>query len=211
MFDLIQFNWLTVLLSQTAAIATVGTVWIALYLYRKAKSDILQDAARVLILEVRESEKIVKNFLEEKLNGREYRDSLIKVLPYKGWQKYSHLFVKKMSNDEYDQLNQYFKHCEILEKFIKKNHNFFWITTEERARQKEAIGARLAYDKPGLEGDAFREEVEEICRRYFSTMRYTPQGIKSEIDLVLDSIYLISNTPTWNKLKSIAKYEDLLG
>ncbi|MEY3783771.1 MAG: hypothetical protein RLZZ230_93, partial [Candidatus Parcubacteria bacterium] len=178
MFDLIEINWVTVLLSQTAALTTIVTAWVAYHLYEKSKDDILQNAARILVLEIRESEKVIEYFKEVSRQNVEC-DDLIKVLPYKGWQKYSHLFIKKMNNDEYDQLNQYFKQCEVLENYIEKNHNFFWITTDERARQKEAIGAKLAYDEPTLKGDDFKTRVEDICLRYFdNTSSYKPVGIK---------------------------------
>ena len=120
--------------------------------------------------------------------------------------------MKKLNNDEYDQLNDYFKKCEVLEKYIEKNHNFFWITTEERAKQNEIMGARLACKKPHLSPDEFTTELDKLLSLYFqNTSAYTPAGIKTQIDRNLNSIVTITTTPVWNKLKTIAKYNDLLG
>lgn len=201
----------TILLNQTAAFATVITAIVAYFIYKKSKSDELENAVRIIILEIKESERIIKGLIETKNAGNVYTDDLVKVTPLKGWIKYSHLFMKKLTNDEYDLLNDYFKKCEVLEKYIEKNHNFFWITTEERARQKEMLGAELAKTESELNDDEFSHKVEKIADLYFKTMRYTPAGIKTQLDRSLNSITLIMTTPVWNKLKRIAKYDDLLG
>lgn len=205
-------NILQILLNQTAAFATIATAIVAYFIYKKSKSDQLENAVRIIILEIKESERIIKNLNEIKGSGNIYPDDLLKVTPLKGWVKYSHLFIQKLNNDEYDQLNDYFKKCEVLEKYIEKNHNFFWITTEERAKQKEMLGAKLAQEKPTLTPEEFKTEIETLAELYFSnTSAYTPAGIKTQLDRNLDSISTITTTPVWNKLKKIARYNDLLG
>ena len=200
-------------MNQTAALATIITAIVAFFLYKRSKSDELESAVRIIVLEIKESERIIKNFDEIKNSGAvTYPNDLMKVTPLKGWVKYSHLFMKKLNNDEYDQLNDYFKKCEVLERYIEKNHNFFWITTEERAKQNEIIGAKLALENPDLESTEFTEKIDKLLNLYFSnTSGYTPAGIKTQIDRNLNSITLITTTPVWNKLKRIAKYDDLLG
>jgi hypothetical protein len=206
-----------VLLGQTSAIATIITAWVAFKIYRQAKNDEIEYAARIIILEIRESEKTVKRLTEFKNANPDphsvgYPNDLVKIIPLKGWEKYSHLFIKRMNNDEYDQISDYYNKCEILEKYLEKNYNFYWITTEERAKQKEALGAKLAYDKPDISPEDFRREIEKIGDHYSSnTLGYLPAGIRQQIDRNLNSINLITLTPTWNKLKNIAKYNDLLG
>lgn len=203
-----------------SAIATLiagSVVWI---LYSKAKTDEIKTAAKTIILEIKEAEKIIRMFLEIKNSDGTYPTDFYKVTPYKAWEKYSHLFVKKLNNDEYQQINEFYKKSEILEKYIEKNYNFFWVTTEERARQKERIGAenalKLISDDPHVietikEGE-YRNQVEKISLLYMSnTGVYLPAGIKTEIDKTLISVTLIINTPTWNNLKKIAGYKDLLG
>jgi len=201
------------LLSQTAAFATIITAIVAFFIYKNSKSDELENAVRIIILEIKESERVIKDLNEIKNSGAvSYPNDLIKVTPLKGWVKYSHMFIKKLNNDEYDQLNDYFKKCDVLERYIEKNHNFFWVTTEERAKQNEIMGAKLAYDKPNLKPDEFRTEVDRLLAIYFTnTTGYTPAGIKTQIDRNLNSMVMITTTPVWNKLKSIAKYHDLLG
>ena len=205
-------NLIAILLNQTATLATIITAIVAYIIYRKSRQDEIEGAARIIILEIKESERIIKSLVEIKNSGNLYSNDLAKVTPLKGWVKYSHLFMKKLNNDEYDQLNDYFKKCEVLEKYIEKNHNFFWITTEERAKQNEITGARLAYERPDLKGEEFQLEINNILERYFSnTSSYVPAGIKTQIDRNLNSMVLITTTPVWNKLKSIAHYSDLLG
>ncbi len=201
-----------ILLNQTGSFATILTAIVAYLIYRKSKSDELENAVRIIILEIKESERVIKNLREIKSSGNLYPNDLVKVTPLKGWVRYSHLFMKKLNNDEYDQLNDYFKKCEVLEKYIEKNHNFFWITTEERAKQNEIMGAKIAYEKPSLTDEDFTIELDKTLKLYFSnTSAYTPAGIATQLDRNLNSITLITVTPVWNKLKLIAKYNDLLG
>ncbi len=200
------------LLNQTGAFATVLTAVVAFLIYRRSKADELESAVRIIVLEIKESERIIKNLVEVKNSGSlSYPNDLVKVTPLKGWVRYSHLFMKKLNNDEYDQLNDYFKKCEVLEKYIEKNHNFFWITTEERARINEQTGGKLAYDQPMLEPAEFLEKLNAILTTCFTNTGYVPTGIKMQIDRTLNSIALVTMTPVWNKLKMIAKYDDLLG
>ncbi len=104
-----------ILVSQSATLATIATAIVAFAIYRKSKSDELESAVRIIVLEIKESERIIKNLVEIKNSGNlAYPDDLLKVTPLKGWVKYSHLFMKKLNNDEYDQLNDYFKNAFVL-------------------------------------------------------------------------------------------------
>lgn len=202
----------SILLNQTSTFATILTAIVAYQIYLGSKQDQLESAVRTIILEIKESERVIKNLIEAKNSERSYPDDLVKVTPLKGWSRYSHLFMKKLNNDEYDQLNDYFKKCDVLERYIEKNHNFFWITTEERAKQKEALGAKLAMEKSDLDSDSFRIELEKVTELYFqNTSLYSPVGIKTQMDKSLNSIVMITNLPVWNKLKLIGRYDDLLG
>lgn len=199
-------------LGQTSALATIGTAIVAYSLYRKAKNDELENATRIMILEIRESEKIIKNLLAIKNSDGFYPTNLVKLVPHKAWIKYSHLFIKKLNNDEYDQVDDYFKKCDTLERYIEKSHNFFWITTEERTRQSEIVGASLASENPTLTNEQFEKEYNQRIDLYRkNTPPYSPAGIKTEMDKALNSLSLLTEMPVWNKLKSIANYSDLLG
>lgn len=205
------------MLGQIATLATIATAFVAYYLYQKSKADDIESAARILILEIRESEKAIKKLLDFKNvnpdpKSASYPNDLIKIIPSKAWTRYSHLFIKKVNNDEYDQLNDYYSKCEVLEKYLEKNHNFFWVSTEERAKQNEILAANLAFNNSSLTKHEFDAEHEKITNLCFNGIApFTPAGIRTQIDRNLNSISLITPTPTWNKLKFIAKYDDLLG
>lgn len=203
-----------------SSIATLLAGSIAWHLYRRAISDELKTATKTIILEIKEAEKIIKIFLDIKNSGANYPTNFYKVTPHKAWDKYSHLFIKKLNNDEYQQINDFYKKGEILEMYIEKNYNFFWVTTEERARLKEKIGFDAALDLisknvnvlDDIKEGEYQDFVEKKALLYMSnTSLYAPAGIKMEIDKTLSSISLIINTPTWNNLKKIADYNDILG
>jgi hypothetical protein len=190
-------------------LATVLTAVVAYWLYRKAQRDEIENAAKIIVLEIKSSEKVIKDLLETKNMNLPYSSDLVKLTPYKGWIRYSHLFVRQLNGDEFEQLNSYFKNCETLEKYIEKNHNFFWITTEERARQHEIMGATLARENPTWDALIFADNIERMLETYrANTSAFTPQGIKTQMDRYLNSTPLVTTTPVWNKLKRMAKYED---
>lgn len=202
------------------SIATLIAGSVALIIYYKAKRDELKTAAKTIILEIKEAEKIIKMYIDIKNSGNSYPTDFYKITPHKAWDKYSYLFIKKLNNDEYQQINDFYKKGEILEKYVEKNYNFFWVTTEERARLKEKIGYDEAFKLisvdpsvlDNIEEGQYRDHIEKIALLYMSNTRvYVPVGIKTEIDKVLNSISLIINTPTWNNLKKIADYSDMLG
>lgn len=136
-------QFIEIIKTYNSSIATLLAGGVAWYLYGKAKRDELKTAAKTIILEIKEAEKTIKVFLDIKNRGESYPTDFYKITPYKAWEKYSHLFIKKLNNDEYQQVNEFYKKCEILEKYIDKNYNFFWVTTEERARQNERYRCRL--------------------------------------------------------------------
>jgi hypothetical protein len=188
--------------------SVVGSV--AIYIYVKQRSDEITNAARIVFLELKESEKELKKLIDHKVrtDGSDFpQENIIRLLQNRAWSKYSHLFIKNFNNDEYQQLDEYFRKCDIIEKYFEKQHNFFWIATEERARQKESIGAKLAYDNHTMAASEFKTKVETIGNLYISnTANYAPKGITNEINRQLDSITVQSVTPLWAKLKELAGY-----
>lgn len=192
------------------ALTTFGVGSLAIYIYIRQKSDEKGNSARILFLELRESEKELKKLIDYKIttSGEDYpQQNIVKLLQNRSWSKYAHLFIENFNNDEYQQLDEYFKKCDILEKYFEKQHHFFWISTEERARQKEGIGAKLAFDNPTMPPAVFSTTVNDISNLYIQNTRtYAPAGITIEINKQLEAITLISVTPLWTKLKDLASY-----
>lgn len=204
-----------------SAIATFAAGYVVYLVYAKAREDEMSKAAKILVMEIRDSERIIQEYRNYKDNKMMYPDTLVNIMPNKAWIKYSHLFVEFLSADEYDYISAYYRYCYKLEEATGKYHNFFWITTEERAKQQEAIGARLtseAFEKPENANIALGDFTETLKRKidavtgiyHSNTTGYKPDGINMEIATVLDSVRLISNTPVWNKLKKVARYNEVL-
>ena len=105
---------------------------LAFYIYTKQKADEKNSAARILFLEIKESEKELRKLIEYKIHtgGADYPpENIVKLIQNKAWVKYSHLFIENFNTDEYQQLDEYFKKCDIFEKYFEKQHSFFWVST----------------------------------------------------------------------------------
>ncbi len=189
----------------------VGSFAIFLYLYQK--HDTKNSAARILFLELKESESEIKKLIDYRLTHRTDavfiypQTNIIKLIPNRAWDNYSHLFIEDFNTDEYQQLDEYFKKCILLERYFEKQHEFFWISTGERARQYEQIGAKLAYENPAMTVQNYSDSLRTIQILYANSMNYAPQAITNEINKQLDSITLPSTTPLWNKVRTLADYD----
>jgi hypothetical protein len=75
------------------------------------------------------------------------------------------------------------------------------------AAKEKLINGNPEFDRGTF--DAKFEKMVNLC--FNNIVPYYPAGIRTQIDKNLNSISLITPTPTWNKLKLIAKYNDLLG
>ncbi len=208
----LSFNFFPSFTNSNFFFATITFVVgsLAFYIYTEQKADEKNNAAKILFLEIKESEKELKKLIDYKISNPQASypyENIVKLIQNKAWIKYSHLFIKDLNNDEYQQLDEYFRKCDILEKYFEKQHNFFWIATEERARQKEEMGSKMAYDNQAMLPDEFKIKIENTARLYIdNTLIYNPKGITNEINKQLESIYLLSLTPIWSKLKELAGY-----
>lgn len=115
-----------------AGLATILTGAVVIFIYFWQKKDSKIQAAKVLLTEIRIAEDRIDQ-IRDKIISDSTMD-LPSVFPTENWKKYSHLFVRDFDQDELKLLNNFYDFGELIEDFAKRNNNYFWITTEERAR-----------------------------------------------------------------------------
>ncbi len=192
----------------------------ALFVYNKQQLDIKTNAATTVIFEIRNAEAKI-DIIIEKLRSNNIGD-LPSVLPTNNWRKYSHLFVRDFDIDQLQLLNSFYNSSEIIEDFVNRQNNFFWISTEERAKVAQRMLATI-HDEFQIDAlpegdDAKVNELKKSTadkkfnvRKYgvsqFSNeaQTYTPNKTVDVLKFQTENIQKITSTPTGEKLKKLAK------
>ncbi len=191
-----------------AGLATLLTGTVAIGIYFQQKNDTKTQAARVLLVEIRTAEERIAQ-IKEKIATEETAD-IPSVLPTKSWKIYSHLFVSDLDQDELKLMGSFYDYCESIEDFGKRNNDFFWITTEERARVSQQQIAEIfneAYAITEDNRDEFITNKIAFVRNAFDNygFMYSPQKTLTGIKNYIDKIQTITTSTCGLKLKRIAK------
>lgn len=193
--------------SAFTGLATILTAAVVILIYFQQKRDKKVQAARVLLLEVRTAEDRIDQ-IKEKVQSRSIGD-LPSVFTTSSWDKYSHLFISDFDQDELSLINSFYNYGSLVEDFAKRNNNFFWITTEERAkvtqRKLADIITEVAMGSDGHKKDAL---ISSILDDYMNDRTsYTPQKTLDEIKNYTDKIENITTSSVGTKLKRLANLD----
>lgn len=198
-YYLYKFHYSIINSSAFSSFVTLLVGGIAIFLYIKQKSDTKVQAARVLLLEIRTAEERIKQIKEKIQDGR--TDDLPSVFPTKSWKLYSHLFISNFDQDELKLIGDFYDYGDLIGEYTKRNNDFFWVTTEERARVVQQTLAKLIIeDVPekdrGIKIDAISNDTSSP---------YTPNKTISTVKSYTEKIEFITTTSAGAKLKKLAK------
>lgn len=195
-----------------SGVATMITGAIAIMIYFYQKNDAKIQAARVLLIEIRTAEERVAQIKEQIANNS--INDLPSVLTSNNWKTHSHLFVSDFDVDEMKLINSFYDCCEIIEDFSKRNNNFFWITTEEKARVLQRMLANTIEEKlrenSSQDIESFKKSIDlkrDFIRAAFDQhgFIYTPQKTIDEINKHLSKVPILTTSSLGLTLKRIAK------
>jgi len=208
---IIDFNWLFPFFNSNffTGLSTFITGLAAFGVYLWQKNDKKINAARVILSEIRNAE-LKLNQVKKRIKGTTYED-FPSVLSTNSWAKFSFLFANDFDQDELDKINTFFSNCQSIDEMAKKDNNFFWITTEERAR---VVQQQL----PQIIVAAFDATTKRIDQNKLNTLKqtfldtisnepyaYVPKKTVNAITLLVDSTSKITETPIGVKFKKITK------
>lgn len=197
-------------LNDNLGFVTLITAASAFVVYWKQKSDKKSQIARLILLEIRTAEEKITQ-VKNQIEGIPMND-FPSVLPINSWNKYAYLFVKNFDSDELKLINSFYNCCERIEEFAKRDNNFFWVTTEERARVMQSILGNIineAYDDitDSDQRDIFISNKKNYISGAFDKhgLVYSPQKSLNEIKNHLNKVQTITTSTCGVKLKRIAK------
>lgn len=190
-----------------SGIATILTGIVALIVYSSQKRDKKINAARIILSEIRKAEKGIEDI--PPLLGILGSD-LPSVLPTNSWSKQSYLFASDFDQDELEELNSFYGFCEQIEDAVKKDNNFFWVTTEQRAKLVQSTLVELIEKSMNSNFKINPTKLTNLKQSILDTFTndvysYSPQKTRTQLTNDISKVKKITTTTTGAKLKKIAK------
>jgi hypothetical protein len=190
------------------ALTTILTAYVVILIYKTQRKNYKIQAARVLITEIRIAEERITQ-IKNKM-GDNVPSDLPSVFPTKSWKSHSHLFISDFDQDELKLINSFYDYGELIEDLAKRDNNFVWVTTEERARvtvQKIAEFSCEAMELLEPERDNYiknkREAFSALLDKHNTP--YSPVKPINVIKKLLPEIPNITTASCGAKLKKLAE------
>jgi len=209
-------------------LATLLVGFAALFVYRKQKIDKKQDAANIILLEIKNA--------ETKLG--QARDTIIRdgVLPETvfalrtaSWDEYSYLFVRDFTDKEWELINTFYEKCRLYDEaadynntFFKKNeeqirvnlHSVLAQYTQEYAANLEPLATIEDEDERTAKAQQLLDNYKATSRRFAEIFMdeitnpgpyfYRPQKPLTDAQPIISTIRLdLSTSTVGSKLENI--------
>jgi hypothetical protein len=189
-------------------LATIITGAAAFAVYFRQKRDAKVNAARVLLMEIRNAEERL-DVIRDKLASASTGD-FPSVLNGKSWKTYSHLFVRDFDQDELRLMSDFYDYCELIDDMGRRNNNFFWVSTDEKAKVYQQTFAKLIVEASDSSDPAAAEAKRKAI---FATLdqpgfSYTPVKTTNVMRDYVAKLRPITTSTCGAKLKRLAKMTD---
>lgn len=171
-----MFDNLLHFLNANVGIVTLVAAFVAVYIYLKTRKDQKRDAASLILQEIRYAEQRVRNF-------RAYGSYAFteKLLPTNSWHANIAYFVKDLEETDIDIISKFYSSAAYLDEVISTAAE---INTQQILKPLTPVPVGI--------------------QTQVASAQLSPAG-KDLIEKISVSIEYIYNTPTINKLRSIAK------
>lgn len=193
-------------------LATILTGAFAVAIYFRQRSDSKTNAARLLLMEIRAAEERIEQ-IQQKLATQNTVD-FPRVFAASSWRTYAHLFVQDFDHDELKLINSFYEYGELIDEFARRNNEFLWLNTQEKARVYQQILGRLIYDVYADKGPTTASEQsallaarrEAVVLALDSDSRiFAPKATILGMNRYLPLIQRITTSTCGQKLKQLAK------
>lgn len=196
-------DWVAIVNSDglaTLVLLITGISAFATYFLQKRNE--VRDAATILLNEIRSAEITISAIHRTKVIN-----DLAIILTSNSWYKYSHLFAQRLDQDEFTQVSDFYKICEISENYRKL---FIQIRNDSITAKSRYVQAGLmSLAMKALENNAV--DVDPEKRRNFIEMMNKEDFLFSANAPITTMIELISDIPQLTTSSAGAKLKKLSG
>lgn len=187
---------------QTAVIFVVGLFVFFMYLIN-LRND-LKKAATILIMEIRDVEKAIKSLSDQQKHDSYYFTT--PVITNNSWDSYKFMFIKKLDQDEYLLINDFYSLAQRIEKERLLVVDQIIIGFETKCKALHENNSLLAKELREMDIDNFSRECSKVADRiYIDTPGFEAHLPKQLITILLGSIQFVSTSTASSKLKKIAR------
>ncbi|MES2257241.1 MAG: hypothetical protein V4724_01925 [Pseudomonadota bacterium] len=174
----------------------VGLIAFAIYWLQKLHER--QNAATIVLADIRHAEQVVLTILERRQIDVWMKD----VLKENNWSRYKHLFARVFSSDDLSAFNRFFDSCTEMSDARRRMRELHYAALDEKCRIMQQQLSTLD-ELPAMELD---EKVNNIVNRINRNLPlFTPDEPKERLFLNLQQMGRLSNTTGFEKLKKLAK------
>jgi hypothetical protein len=176
----------------------------AILLYYRQKRDFKKRAAQVVLLEIQNAEKRLKE-ARARLDtsesaGRKELPERLYVMPSDSWDTYNHLFVRNFLPNEWEAINDFYSKCALFDEAIRHNDGRFG--REEQEIRRNAHQATYEYAR------AYHDQIAKATDDKQKS-EFEEEFIKGRNNLV----YLLTTAKfifTYTPVKQLQNVERLL-
>ena len=195
-------KWITS--SDSSGLLTLFTGLTALVVYWHQNKLRLKEASIILLSEISNAEtglEIIQNIPKETVFQIH-----ISILPTCSWEKYYHLFAKKLHKDEFDLLNSFFWNCSAAQKeFMKSSEKFSDIAMKAKAEKLQDIIINLAERNKETPNQYEQERDALLTIAHKETYLFAPHKPAKAFFKYVDNIPQIIGTTAWQKLEKFSR------
>ncbi len=200
---------------QSTGILALMSIFVAIWRFQTYQKNKRREAAETILSEVLNAQRVISVLKNFNFNGT----TLIpeRLLPKNSWKDYGHIFIKKLSSDEYELVNDFYNSCQILDDRISEHDKVLYSMFHSQVNvgiQKLVDLNQKAFDKINdkknkdielqkLEENAI-DEWKKITNILNKQWFISPLVLSQQIKAAIDSVKILSGTSALEKISKIA-------
>lgn len=208
--DILNSNGFQTLITFTVGLTAFG-------IYFQQKRDYKQNAAKAIVLEIQNAEKVIARVRDSVRNGRLEVDQTVMLSA--SWNQHKHLFSKDFDKDEWDEITEFYNKSRLLDEAIKYNSLAFANDVDQIRANKQRVLADYAKELLDKSTNNQGQKTEDLLLQFNQKLSafdqiymnkqgefaYAPQKPINDAKIYLEDLKKITTSSLGTKLKRIAK------
>jgi hypothetical protein len=204
-----------------SSIITLGVGFFAFRIYKKQKDDKKQDAANIVLQEIRNAEAQLIQAKEIIARDKVIPESIV-AMNTRSWSKYGYLFIRDLTSEEWQFVDNFYEKCAQFDELVEYSKTFFKKNEEQiRVNLHQALGDYtknlLTEVKKGFDIEDDKEQAEyyaQIRKNYEDELEvfyetfmknitsadskffYSPKKPYEDVKVVIETVRLDLSTST---------------
>lgn len=169
------------------ALVTFSVGGLAIFIYKKQKTDYKKGAASLILQELRYAEQLIRH---ARSNSYQYKLTE-KLLPTNSWNDNIHLFLRDLEESEIDMISRFYAKVAFLDSLIQKISDF----------KTNPIQTQITITQPQSMNPIQNQTPSSVP----IVLPIDPmQGVQQLLKMVTQEIEFVYNTPVGEKLKKLS-------